>query len=458
METISKLPIKTKMYFPENRQTTRPTIRERTKFMLNNDLFSDVKFVVRKSNSDDESESKQVIPAHKFVLSISSPVFEAMFYGELAETSGSIELPDCEYNSLLELFRFMYSDEVHLSGSNVMEVFYLAKKYMVPSLVDKCSEYVQSNLQPSNVLSILPLAEKYDDKALVDRCWKVIDTQSEEVVTSDGFATIQRSFLEAIISRDTLTMKEIDLFKAIHLWATKQCKKRGLETNGEAKRGILGEAVVKKIRFPLMKEQEFATVVLDANILTLHEVVKLVKFFNSALVASAVGFPETKRSDLSPVFRTCDRFNMVNRGQCWDYRGKKDFLTFSVNNNIKLHGMCLFGSINNDYHVKLVIKHLQTNYPVKTKTGNFRSQQMEDKVGTYFGFEIVFDTPLDVEKNTDYKIEALISGPSSGKGNNGRSLVDLSGVQFTFKGSAHYDISNGTCLSSGQFPRFVFSL
>ena len=68
-------------------QTTRLTIRERTKFMLNNDLFSDVKFVVRQS--DGESESKQVIPAHKFVLSIGSAVFEAMFYGELAETRDS---------------------------------------------------------------------------------------------------------------------------------------------------------------------------------------------------------------------------------------------------------------------------------------------------------------------------------------------------------------------------------
>jgi len=70
-----------------NWQSTRPTVRERTKFMLNNDLFSDVKFVVRKS--DGESESKEVISAHKFVLSIGSPAFEAMFYGELAETKDS---------------------------------------------------------------------------------------------------------------------------------------------------------------------------------------------------------------------------------------------------------------------------------------------------------------------------------------------------------------------------------
>ena len=56
-------------------------------------------------------------------------MFEAVFNGELAETTDSIELPDCEYDSLLELFRYMYSDVMHLSWSNVMGVMYLVKKY-----------------------------------------------------------------------------------------------------------------------------------------------------------------------------------------------------------------------------------------------------------------------------------------------------------------------------------------
>ena len=92
----------------ENWQTTRPAVRERSKFIFNNDLFSDVKFVIGGIEADSESSrgkrQKLVIPAHKLVLSIGSPVFEAMFYGKLAETSDSIELPDCEYDSLLELF------------------------------------------------------------------------------------------------------------------------------------------------------------------------------------------------------------------------------------------------------------------------------------------------------------------------------------------------------------------
>ena len=104
----------------EKWQSAKPSLRERSKFIFNNDLFSDVKFTVR--TTDGGSESMQFIPAHKLVLSISSPVFEAMFYGELTETRDFIELPDCDYESLLELFRFMYCDEVNLSGSNVMRV------------------------------------------------------------------------------------------------------------------------------------------------------------------------------------------------------------------------------------------------------------------------------------------------------------------------------------------------
>ena len=283
------------MCTPQNWQTQRPTIQERTKFMLNNDLFSDVKFVVRKYNSEGESESKKVIPAHKFVLSIGSPVFEAMFYGKIAETRASIELPDADYDSLLELFRYLYSDEVNLNGRNVVWVLYLAKKYMVPSLGDKCCKFLRDVLSTFNVFHILPTAEKYQEKELIAQCWEVIDNKSEEAVKSDVFTTIEHSLLEAVVSRDTLTINEIELFKAVNLWATKKCEGQGLEAIGELKRRILGETVVKAIRFPVMKLQEFASVVPDAKILTPDEVINFFKFFSSA-VAAPKGFLNSKRS------------------------------------------------------------------------------------------------------------------------------------------------------------------
>ena len=435
-----------------NWQTTRPTITERTKFIFNNHRFSDVKFCVPKANG--ETESKQVIPAHKFVLSISSPVFEAMFYGELAETRDSIELPDCEYESLLELFRYMYSDEVNLSRRNVMGVLYLAKKYMVPSLAEKCTEYLQENLDPSNVFSILPSSQKYEEKDLVDRCWKVIDKQTGEAVKSDGFATIERSLLEAVVIRDTLMIEEIELFKAVDLWATKECERQGLEADGKTKRRILGEEIIKDIRFPTMKQEDFASVVLDSEILREKEIVDIIKHLNS-VSKSKLGFPETKRSRCSGDIQRCCRFGSLTTNS-WSYTGWTDAINFSVDKDIALHGVCFFGSENGTYSVDLTVKERDHGSVLISQSGQFTSDLLLCEKGDYWGFKLLFDTKRVVKKNTTYCIRAKIKGPDSSRGVKCVSPIQCSAVTFTFTNA--FESTNGTYVSVGQFPELMFSL
>ena len=443
----------------ENWQTTRATIRERSKFMFNNNLFSDVEFVVPKANG--ESESKQVISVHKLVLSISSPVFEAMFYGELAETTDSIELPDCEYDSLSELFRYMYSDEVHLSGSNVMAVLYLAKKYIVPSLADKCTEYLEDNLDPSNVFSILPSAQKYEEKNLVDECWNVIDKQTEEALKSDRFATIERSLLEAVVKRDTLTIEEIELFKAVDLWATKQCEKQGLKAEGTAKRTILGEEVIKGIRYPTMKQEDFASVVLDSEILRQKEIVSLVKYLNSVLKIP-VGFPETKRSGIGGNIQRCCRFGSFSTGNVSRYDSERiDAISFSVDKDAELRGVCLFGSKNNTYRVDLKIENSEEETLLVSKTGNCASKLIQCEKYSYHGFEVLFDEKVILAKNTRYSLWADISGSDSLCGRDGVRFVNCGDVSITFFRSSHYDFvdgySNISTVHVGQFPEFLIA-
>ena len=422
--------------------------------MFNNDRLSDVKFVIRKSESKSK-RSKQVIPAHKFVLSIGSPVFEAMFYGKLAENRGFIELPDCEYESLLELFRYMYSDEVNLSGNNVMGVLYLAKKYMVPSLADKCTDFLKDKLDPSNVFSILPTAQKYEEKSLVDRCWNVIENQTEVAVKSDAFETIERSLLEVVVLRDTLVIEEVELFKAVDLWATKQCEKHGLTADGKMKRRILGEQIIKAIRFPVMKQQEFAGVVHDAKILTQDELITLLKFFSSKLT-SPTGFSETRRR--SGVIHRYGRFTAKPASSSWPYDGVgKDLIGFAVNKDISLHGVRLFGSENSSYTVTLEVKDTGNNLTLVFKSGTYSSKLLQCKHFSYYGFEVLFDSAAFLKKNSMYQIGALMSGPESGCGIrsiNGSGNVEVSGVTFTFS----FVSSNRTTAFHGQFPEFLFSV
>ena len=441
-------------FIERNWQTTRLSIRERNAFLFNNDLFSDVKFVVHRS--DRESVNNQVIPAHKLVLSISSPVFEAMFYGELAETTDTVELPDCEYDSLLELFRYLYSDETNLNGSNVMGVLYLAKKYIVPSLADKCAEYLQDNLDPSNVFSILPCAQKFEEKNLVDQCWEVIDEQTEKAVNSEVFTTIERSLLEAVVVRESITIEEIELFKAVDLWATRECERQNLAAVGTTKRRLLEEKIIKGIRFPAMKKEEFTSVVLDCKILTPKEVVSIVEYLNS-IPKPPMGFPETKRSGSVREIHRCRRFESSSATD-WFYNGeKRDAINFWIDSeDIVLHGVCLFGSENSTYSVDLDLTNTKSTSVVVSKTGTFSSELLQSNQCSYYGFKVLFDKKIILNKNTKYSVRASILGSPSRYGLNCVKSVQCSGVTFTFESSRHPN-TNGTTDTQGQFAELLFS-
>ena len=301
----------------EHWHTNCTSISQRTKCIFNTALLSDVNFIVPVSNG--ESESK-VIPAHKLVLAISSPVFFKVFCGQMADTGDSIELPDCDYESLLELFRFIYSDEVELAGSNVMHVLYLAKKYLVPSLAEKCAEFLRKNLDASNVFSILPYAQKFDDKDLENRCWKVIEVRTEEALTSDDFVATERSLMESVVKREKLNVKEVELFKAVDRWAEKKLEEQGIVADGNEKRRIIGEEILKDIRFPLMSEKEFVSFVIDSKILDMQEVGDMMNHYNQVLTSP---LPYLQSPRIGVLKRVC-RFKVIKQHPSvegpWNYK------------------------------------------------------------------------------------------------------------------------------------------
>lgn len=450
----------------DNWQALRPTIRERSAYLFNNELLSDVNFVVKTSSNENDDQcsakkSKMVIPAHKFVLAIGSPVFFAMFYGELAEKKDSIDVVDCEYESLLELFRFLYSDEVKFNPDNVMRVLYLAKKYLVPALVDKCIEHLGQILDGSNVFSTMDCSRIFDEKKLMENCWCAVDKYAEDAVKSSSFITIEKSVLEALVERDTLMIKEVELFKAVDKWATKECERQELIADGTVKRRILGERIVKAIRFPIMEQREFVAVVLDSDILTSKEVYDVMKYY-SAVLTSPVGFPETIR--VGNAHRCC-RFSSVEESG-WFYESDlQDGLVFSVSKSIKLYGVCLFGSQNNKYTVNVKIsRHLYLTArdtansfsDLVCKSGTFSSVSIKDNTLHYEGFIVLFDEPVVILKGISHCVKSAISGPPSWCGENGASSLECSGVTFNFK-EALGD-KNGTSPKLGQFPQFLFTI
>jgi len=142
----------------ENWQTKCSAIAERSTNILNTGLLSSVKFVVPPSTSESETEegdpSSQICACNQ-----QSCVLCHVLWLSGRDHKTSVEMSDCNYQSLLEMFDYLYSDQVNLSGSNVIQVLYL-----VPTLAEKCAEYLRRYLKASNVFRILPHAQKFENK------------------------------------------------------------------------------------------------------------------------------------------------------------------------------------------------------------------------------------------------------------------------------------------------------
>ena len=430
----------------ENWQTKCTSISQRIKYIFNTALLSDVKLIVPMTNG--ESESK-VIPAHKLVLAIGSPVFFAMFCGQMADTRDSIELPDCEYESLLELFRFIYSDEVELTGRNVMHVLYLAKKYLVPSLAEKCAEFLRKNLNASNAFSILSHAQKFEDKDLENRCWEVVELHTEKALASDDFVVIERSLVESVVKREKLNVKEVELFKAVNRWAEKKIENQGIGSDGNAKRRIIGEEILKEIRFPLMSQKEFVSFVVDSNILNVQEIVNMIKHYSQVLTSPLPYLQSPRTGALKRVCRFKEYW-----GNDWVYNGDLDSLILSVDKDVCLCGIGHFGHIGCEYRVSMEIKDAASKLSLVKKSGTYCSEKYLGHI--YYGFDVLIDLPVILESGKRYKISSMISGPPSCYGAKGQTSVHFEGRKFTFSRSG--SSNNGTNEGLGQFPVFLFNL
>ena len=111
-------------------QTKAASVLERSKHMFKNSLLSDIKFAFPSINSE---ATISAIPAHKYVLAVSSPVFFTMFYGDLAESGDSVNITDCAPDVFLRFLRYIYCDEASFEDIDcAIKVWRLADMYDVP--------------------------------------------------------------------------------------------------------------------------------------------------------------------------------------------------------------------------------------------------------------------------------------------------------------------------------------
>ncbi|XP_076318318.1 BTB/POZ domain-containing protein 6-B-like isoform X2 [Tachypleus tridentatus] len=423
-----------------NWQAAKATVRERNAAMFNNELMSDVQFIVGPKGSS------QRIPAHKYILATGTSVFYAMFYGGLAEHTSEIEIPDVEPAAFLTLLRFLYYDDINLEADTVLATLYAAKKYLVPHLARACVSYLETSLTAKNACVLLSQSQLFEEPDLMQRCWEVIDAQAELAVTSEGFADIEYSTLETILSRETLNVKETILFQAILKWANAECSRKEIEPTPENMRKVLGRALYL-VCIPGMALEEFANGPAQSKILTLQETTDIFLHF-TAKNKPILNFPTRPRTGLKS--QVCHRFqSSAYRSNQWRYRGRCDSIQFCVDKRIFIVGFGLYGSSNgaSDYTAKIELKRM--GKVLAENNTKFFSD------GSSNTFHVYFQHPIQIESDTFYTASVILDGAElSYFGQEGLSEVTVGNVIFQFQCSS--DSTNGTGVQGGQIPELIF--
>ncbi|KAI6230602.1 BTB/POZ domain-containing protein 2 [Aphelenchoides fujianensis] len=225
--------------------------------MLENELFADVVFVV--------GAQKERIFAHKFVLSVRSRVFAAMFHSAgfpQAADGGRQEVvvPDIEPATFRLVLRFVYADQLHVTADEVMGVVYAARKYEIQSMEAACTAWLKRHLDAENVFLVLEQARLFDLHELAAVAWEFVDAQPAAVLAGDSFAGVQYALLCELLARDSFGVREREIFEAAVRWALAEAKRQQLPPTNDALRAVLGDAL-RLVRFPLMSAQEFAAAV-----------------------------------------------------------------------------------------------------------------------------------------------------------------------------------------------------
>ncbi|XP_055347399.1 BTB/POZ domain-containing protein 3-like isoform X2 [Paramacrobiotus metropolitanus] len=135
----------------------------------------------------------------------------------LPEKRQVIDIPDVLPDAFANMLSFLYTDTVDLRVDVVIQTLLCADKYEVPLLVDKCCEFVSTQLNTENCLIFLKNGVERRAEKIAESCLQFIDRSADDVIALGDFAAVGKEMLEMILLRNTLSAEEhnmsVDLMK-----------------------------------------------------------------------------------------------------------------------------------------------------------------------------------------------------------------------------------------------------
>lgn len=198
----------------------------------------------------------KILRAHKKLLSMMSPVFEAMF-SDKWNTRDRIIIDDVSYAAFKEFLQVFYKNEVEITEQNVGELLHLADKYNIEELVPSCQTFLIDHLTMDNCINSMNFATVYDIVELKKKCEELISENTAAILGTETFQQCTTESLTEILKIQQMQSTEKELFDFCIVWAKKQCEQNGFDASDGRKLREILNSCFDLIRFAEMKQDEY---------------------------------------------------------------------------------------------------------------------------------------------------------------------------------------------------------
>lgn len=160
------------------------------------------------------------LAAHRAILAARSPVFRAMFYGSMKESSqDEVEVSTFAPPTMKLLLGFIYAgivEDVRLE--DMVPLMACADHYGVGALREAISQHLMDSISTATACTVLALARAYQQEQLVERYLSYILMHAQQVMKTEGLLQLDATMLLKIIESDEARIEEIQLFKSLVRW------------------------------------------------------------------------------------------------------------------------------------------------------------------------------------------------------------------------------------------------
>ncbi|KAK8450377.1 hypothetical protein SEVIR_6G016900v4 [Setaria viridis] len=167
------------------------------------DLMDDLRKLLEAEKRTDITfkVEEEVFQAHKFVLAMRSPVFEAELYGPMADKRRQIMIEDMQPAVFKALLHFIYTDSLpamddlneNEKEEMVKHLLVAADKYAMERMKLMCESIICKRLHVDSVATTLALADQHNCNKLKDACIGFISSKKkDDVMASKGYEHLKR--------------------------------------------------------------------------------------------------------------------------------------------------------------------------------------------------------------------------------------------------------------------------